>query len=74
MGCTNMNNKKILISAGAAILLAGCSGSIKYEGKTRTYDQAEEMIEDKIEKENPGQDYEVSITTESKKKKKRGKR
>lgn len=66
--------KKLIFGIGALVLLTGCSGTIKHEGKTKTIEQAEESIEAQIEKENPGKDYEVDINSEYKKKKKRGKR
>lgn len=75
---TKLVVRKLVVSVGAAsLVLAGCSGAtIKHEGKVRTVSNAEEMIEDKLEKENPGKDYEVGITEEdeSKKEKKRKKR
>lgn len=68
--------KKGLLLIFIILLLSGCTpGKINYEGKTRTVDEAEEMIEDKLEAENITKDYEVSIVEETeddtKKKKKK---
>lgn len=63
--------KKTLLAGilGAAIVLAGCvplSGmELEYDGKEYEEDRLEEMIEDKLEEQNPGYDLEVDIIEEA---------
>jgi hypothetical protein len=65
--------RKVLILSGATmVLLAACSvAKLNYEGKQRTYEQVEEQIEDQLEAENIGLDFEVDIDQETKTKKKK---
>lgn len=66
--------KRLLLLMMAVLLLSGCAGtSLKFEGKKQSRDAIEETIEDRLEADNPGTDLEVSITDETKKKKKRKK-
>jgi hypothetical protein len=62
----------IILGITTTLFITGCSVSkINYEGKKRTYDDVEEIIEDKLEAQNIGLDLEVDISKEVKKKKKR---
>jgi hypothetical protein len=64
--------KLIILGTVSAIVLSGCTvGKINYDGKKRTYDETEELIEDNLESQNIGLDLEVEIQKETKKKKKK---
>lgn len=59
--------KKLLLGSviGSALILSGCTrGQIHFEGKKLPVEQAEEIIEDRLEDEN-GIDYEVTIAEET---------
>lgn len=67
---------KFLIVGSLAGALAGCgfNQEINYDNKPYKISVLEEKIEDKIERENPGLNVEVSIAKEAKSKKKKKKR
>lgn len=50
-----------------ALMLGGCvspASEIDFEGKTYEEDSLEELIEDRLEEQNPGMDLEVDIFEE----------
>ena len=56
----------------AIISLSGCiDDGIVYNGKKRPVDEVEEIIEDKLEAQNPSLDLEVDIIEETKSTKKK---
>lgn len=61
-----MKNSFLIVSAAAALLLAGCSEStVIYKGKEMPVSEAQERIADELEVENPDRDLEVQIYDES---------
>ena len=63
-----MKKPLILIGTGmtSALFLAGCAPEpIVYEEKTYPVEDAAEIMEDKLEIENPGRDFEVIIQDET---------
>lgn len=56
--------KKLLI-LGFCVFLAGCGlKEIQYEGKTMPVEDVEEIVENKLELENPHLDINVDISEE----------
>lgn len=66
-------NKKLAIIGVSTLLLTACSNTVNYKGKEYSQEQAEDLIEADLAKENPGQDIDVTLqlgNTDKKKKKK----
>lgn len=61
-----MKKTVLIIAALSAITLAGCSeGEIVYKGKLMPVSDAQEIMADELEVENPDLDLEVQIYEES---------
>lgn len=63
--------RKLALVSIATLLLSGCSSTqIKYEGKKRTFDEVEDIIEQRLQDENLRK-FDVDISYDKKKKRKR---
>ena len=69
--------KKLILSGViGTLLLSGCSMPVQkvvFDKKSQSIDSLEDKLEAKLKKENHGKKYDVDITKETKKKKKRKK-
>jgi hypothetical protein len=59
--------KKIILVLGVMAILGGCAKplEIQYKGKIRSEETVEEMLEDRLESENPNLDIEVDVYEET---------
>jgi hypothetical protein len=62
----NVLKRKIIISFVGIMLLSGCGISeLKFEKETETVENIEEILENRLEAENPEHDLDVTISTDT---------